>query len=144
MATRELSCIVVTPERALLDTKADFVAIPMYDGELGILPGRAPLIGRLGFGEMRIRQGNKTTYLYVAGGFVQVRDNTVTVLTSVAQRASEIQPDTVQTTLDGILEKLRRASGDEEQNALLEAQQKARAQMRVARHRTEDPAGRVG
>jgi F-type H+-transporting ATPase subunit epsilon len=41
-----LQCVVVTPERAVLDEPADFVALPMYDGELGVLPGRAPLIGR--------------------------------------------------------------------------------------------------
>ena len=38
-------CVVVTPERGLLDQAADFVVLPMYDGELGVLPGRAPLIG---------------------------------------------------------------------------------------------------
>ena len=41
-----LRCVVVTPERALLDETADFVALPMYDGELGVLPGRSPLIDR--------------------------------------------------------------------------------------------------
>ncbi|MBY0228508.1 MAG: F0F1 ATP synthase subunit epsilon, partial [Gemmataceae bacterium] len=56
----ELHCVVVTPERALIDTRADFVAIPMYDGEVGVLPGRAPLIGRLGTGELRIRTGGTT------------------------------------------------------------------------------------
>src|SRR5215469_8705288 len=67
---RELHCVVVTPERALLDEPADYVVLPMYDGELGVLPGRLPLIGRLGFGE--------------------VRANTVTVLTPRAQRAEDI------------------------------------------------------
>ena len=51
--------MVVTPERALLDEPADFVALPMYDGELGVLPGRAPLIGRLGYGELRIRAARR-------------------------------------------------------------------------------------
>ena len=48
--TGSVQCVVVTPERAVLDEPADFVSLPMYDGELGILPGRAPLIGRLGYG----------------------------------------------------------------------------------------------
>ena len=59
-AEKVLHCVVVTPERALLDEPADFVALPMYDGELGVLPGRAPLIGRLGYGELRIRRGQET------------------------------------------------------------------------------------
>ena len=50
---KKLQCVVVTPERAVLDEPADFVVLPLYDGELGVLPGRAPLIGRLGYGELR-------------------------------------------------------------------------------------------
>ena len=49
--------MVVTPEKAVLDEVADFVAVPMFDGELGVEPGRLPLIGRLGYGELRIRRG---------------------------------------------------------------------------------------
>ena len=44
-----LQCVVVTPERTLFDELVDFVALPLYDGELGVMPGRTPLIGRLGF-----------------------------------------------------------------------------------------------
>src|SRR4051812_44693852 len=89
---RQLQCVVVSPERALFDEPADFVALPMYDGELGVLPGRAPLIGRLGYGELRVRKGDKTKRFFVDGGFVQVRANTVTVLTSKALPAEEIKP----------------------------------------------------
>ncbi len=42
----QLQCIVVTPEATVLDEMVDFVALPLYDGEIGIAPGRAPLIGR--------------------------------------------------------------------------------------------------
>src|SRR5262245_3072348 len=138
MPPRELHCVVVTPERALLDASADFVALPMYDGELGVLPGRAPLIGRLGYGELRIRQGTKTSHLYVDGGFVQVRANEVTVLTSRALRASEIKPEAAQQALQAAEAALKRAAGSEAQEAQRLAQEKARAQLRVARHRSED------
>ena len=76
-----LKCIVVTPEKAVLDEAADFVVVPLYDGELGIAYNRQPLIGRLGFGELRITQGSQTKKYYVDGGF-PIRDNVVTVLTS--------------------------------------------------------------
>src|SRR5436853_1215353 len=85
-----LQCVVVTPERALVDEPADFVALPMYDGELGVLPGRAPLIGRLGPGELRIRTGSQVQRFYVDGGFAQVRGDVVTVLTPRAQKAETI------------------------------------------------------
>src|ERR1700730_11090565 len=91
-----LHCVVVTPERALLDEPADFIALPLYDGELGVLPGRAPLIGRLGCGELRIRRGNTTQRFFIDSGFAQVRDNTVTVLTGRAVKAEAIDPAAVQ------------------------------------------------
>ncbi len=49
---KKLQCVVVTPEKTLFDDWVDFVALPLFDGELGVMPGRAPLIGRLGFGEL--------------------------------------------------------------------------------------------
>src|SRR6266436_3023020 len=87
---RSLQCVVVTPERSVLDEPADFVALPLYDGELGVLPGRAPLIGRLGYGELRIRRGDSTRRYFVDGGFAQVRSNVVTVLTPRAIRGEDI------------------------------------------------------
>src|SRR5260370_36051983 len=90
-----VQCVVFTPRRAVLDEAVDFAALPMYDGELGVLPGRAPLIGRLGFGELRVKRGNTTTHLYVDGGFVQVRNNVVSVLTARALKPEEIKPDEV-------------------------------------------------
>ena len=99
MTGRLLQCVVVTPERAVLDEAVDFVALPMYDGELGVLPGRAALIGRLGYGELRTRKGTVTRRFYVDGGFAQVRNNTVTVLTPRAQRAEELNAEVARTVL---------------------------------------------
>src|SRR4051794_4089614 len=79
-----LQCVVVTPERTLFDAVVDFVALPLFDGELGILPGRTPLIGRLGYGELRTRSDGATDRYFVDGGFAQVRDDVVTILTNRA------------------------------------------------------------
>jgi len=124
---RVLHCVVVTPERALLDEPADFVALPMYDGELGVLPGRAPLIGRLGCGELRIKRGGDTRRFFVDGGFAQVRTNTVTVLTGRAMKAEEINMSAAEAALNapaapGTTAEARRMN-----------QERARAQLRVAR-----------
>src|SRR5258707_91536 len=73
-----LQCVVVTPERTLFDELVDFVALPLYDGELGVLPGRTPLIGRLGYGELRTKVDGVTRRYFVDGGFVKVRDAVVT------------------------------------------------------------------
>lgn len=120
-----LRCVVVTPERALLDAEVDFVALPMYDGELGVLPGRAALIGRLGPGELRTRQGNETNRYFVDGGFAQVRNNIVTVLTPRALKAEEIN----RAAAEQALEAAKTATGNPEDR--LKAEARARAQLRL-------------
>jgi F-type H+-transporting ATPase subunit epsilon len=79
-----LRCILVTPERTVRDESADFVAMTLFDGEIGIACGHAPLIGRLGYGEMRIKRGDDTIHYYIEGGFVEVVDDVVSVLTGRA------------------------------------------------------------
>ena len=94
-----MQCIVVTPERTLFDRPADFVALTLFDGEIGVAPGRAPLIGRLGCGEMRVRHEDRTERYYVEGGFVEVLGDVVTVLTRRALPAAEIDAAVAQEQL---------------------------------------------
>lgn len=129
-----LQCVVVTPERTLLDEKADFIALPMYDGELGVLPGRAPLIGRLGTGELRLTAGDQAQRFYVDGGFAQIRGNVVTVLTSRAVAAEEIDV----TKAEADLEAARQPAGTaKERESRQQAAAKARIQLRIAGRATE-------
>ena len=123
-------CVVVTPERALLDETADFVVIPMFDGELGVLPGRLPLIGRLGYGELRIKTGNHEKKYFVDGGFAQVRGDVVTVLTARAIEAEKIDVRAVEQTLQQALAAPPTTPEAAEANA--RTQQRARAQLQVA------------
>ncbi|QJW93062.1 FoF1 ATP synthase subunit delta/epsilon [Frigoriglobus tundricola] len=83
-------CVVVTPEKAVMDEIADLVILPMFDGELGVMPGRAPLIGRLGAGELRLTETGAVKRWFVEAGFVQVRANVVTVLTANAKPAETV------------------------------------------------------
>jgi F-type H+-transporting ATPase subunit epsilon len=126
-----LKCVVVTPEKALLDEPADFVVVPMIDGELGIALDRLPLIGRLGFGELRLTQGKLVKHFYVDGGFVQIRNNVVTVLTSKAVAASDIKVADAQAVLHTPAPDAPTLEAEE---ARQKAQQRARAQIRIAQH----------
>jgi F-type H+-transporting ATPase subunit epsilon len=127
-----LQCVVVTPETTALDTQADFVALPLFDGEAGVAPGRAPLIGRLGYGELRVRTGGLTKRLYVDGGFVQVADNIVSVLTNRAVPAEKLDTANATAHLEAVI--ARPAAGQEEL-AIRERQiLQARGQLRVASH----------
>src|SRR5277367_3965922 len=86
-----LRCVVVTPEATILDRSAEFVALPLFDGEIGIGRGHSPLIGRLGYGELRLRsESGQSERYYVGGGFVQVAGNVVSVLTEEAVPAAQI------------------------------------------------------
>ena len=101
----ELTCTVVTPEQTALETKADFVALPLFDGEIGIAPNHSPLIGRLGYGELRIKAGSQTAAYYVDGGFVQVAGNVVAVLTNRAVPVESLDAAAAEASLKAALEK---------------------------------------
>ncbi|HKI04258.1 MAG TPA: ATP synthase F1 subunit epsilon [Thermoanaerobaculia bacterium] len=92
-------CSVITPERAVLETDATFVAFPAHDGEVGILRDRAPLLYRMGIGELRVESPEGNHVLFVAGGFAQMVENRLTLLTEQAKRIEEIDPAAVERAL---------------------------------------------
>jgi F-type H+-transporting ATPase subunit epsilon len=92
MLPDSIELIVVTPERQVVREKVVEVVVPGLDGELGILPGHAPLITELGIGELRYRasaSGNLVP-LAIISGFAEVLPDRVTVLAETAERPEEI------------------------------------------------------
>lgn len=83
-AGRTFRVSVVSPQRTLFEGTARFVVVPAHDGELGILYGHAPLMALLGEGSLRVRVDGGTRRFHVSGGFVQVVDNEVSVLSEEA------------------------------------------------------------
>ena len=75
---------VITPEATLYEGDADQVIAPAVTGSLGILRGHAPLMALLGTGTLRIDSGREQKSYTVSGGFLQVVDNQVTVLSERA------------------------------------------------------------
>ena len=96
-ATFQLS--VVTPEKAVLDAEVTFVALPAHDGEIGIMRGRAPLLIRLAPGSLRANTDGGPRTLFVDGGFAEMADNRLTVLTEAAIRPEELEAEAVETAL---------------------------------------------
>jgi F-type H+-transporting ATPase subunit epsilon len=91
MASNEtFHCSVITPERAVLETEAVFVAFPAHDGEVGILKNRAPLLYKMGIGELRVESPEGNHRFFVDGGFAQMVDNRLTILTEQAKEPAEI------------------------------------------------------
>jgi len=93
-------CSVITPERAVLESDATFVAFPAHDGEVGILPGRAPLLYRMGSGELRVQSPQGDQVFFVDSGFAQMLENRLTLLTQVAKKIEEIDPKAVEKQLE--------------------------------------------
>jgi F-type H+-transporting ATPase subunit epsilon len=129
-AGNTIQLIVVTPEATVLDKQVDFVALPLFDGEIGIGRGRAPMIGRLGYGELRLREGSGQARYYVDGGFVQVADNVVSVLTPKAVPAEAIDPAVAAEQLSAA--RARRANSEELLEMRDRLERQARAQIRIA------------
>jgi len=92
MLPESIQLIVVTPERQLLRETVVEVAVPGLDGQLGILPGHAPLMTELGIGELSYRTSTSSQpiVLAVISGFAEVLPDRVTVLAETAERAEEI------------------------------------------------------
>ena len=85
-----INCVVVTPEATALDVQAEFIAVPLFDGEKGIGASHAPMIGRLGYGELRVKTKEGERRYYVDGGFVQVTGDAVSIITNRAIAAADV------------------------------------------------------
>ena len=128
----KIKCMVVTPEKTSLEEWTEFVALQLNDGEIGIAAGHAPLIGRVGFGEMRLGTGDKVIRYYVDGGFVQVAENVVTILTRQAVLAGDVDVPAARQQLSEARARAATTPAALEIRERLVAQ--ARAQLRVAGH----------
>lgn len=82
---RTFQVSIISPEKSLFDGEATFVVVPAFDGEMGILADHAPLMATLGDGVLRVETHSGTRRFSVAGGFVQVVDNRVSVLSEAAR-----------------------------------------------------------
>jgi F-type H+-transporting ATPase subunit epsilon len=77
-----LTVSVISPEAVLFEGTTESVVAPAFDGEVGILTGHAPMMTLLGTGELRL--GGGAGRFRVSGGFLQVVDDTVRVVTEHA------------------------------------------------------------
>lgn len=104
MASKTFRCRLVTPTESLLDEQIAYASIPAWDGLFGVLPGRAPIVARLGLGELSVRfsestAGGTRSYL-VDGGFVQMAGDTLTILAERATPTESLVEADAQSELD--------------------------------------------
>jgi F-type H+-transporting ATPase subunit epsilon len=79
-----LNVSVISPEAILYEGTTDSIVAPAFDGQVGILTGHAPMMTLLGKGVLRLSEGAGERRFSVEGGFLQVADNVVRVVTERA------------------------------------------------------------
>ena len=87
-------CIVVTPEQQVLDERIVQAIVPAHDGLVGIMTDRAPLLVKLGLGELRLDfPGGQKRTMFINGGVAQMKDNRLTILTNEAIAPEDINAE---------------------------------------------------
>ena len=82
--------LVATAEREVYRGEAEMLVAPGAAGELGILPGHAPLLSQLTAGELRITKGDEVDEVFISGGYMEVQPDVITVLADTAERAADM------------------------------------------------------
>jgi F-type H+-transporting ATPase subunit epsilon len=122
---------VVTAERELYSGEADVVNAPGSEGRLGILPRHAALLAFLKAGELRIELQGAEDALFVSGGFLEVYENTVTILADAAEHAEDIDQARAQAARRRAEERLTQAQSEQERADLQAALERALIRLRV-------------
>ena len=129
----QLHLKIVTPEKEIFSDQVDMVTLPSAEGELGILPHHTNLMAKLIPGELRIKIGGKLEVMAVGGGFLQVTDNTLTVMTDLALEEKEIDEKAVEEAKKRAESALSEKLSSEEYAETLAILEKSLAQLRVKR-----------
>lgn len=142
MAQKTFNCRLVTPTASLVNGPVTYASVPAWDGLFGVLPGRAPILARLGTGELRLEfpdagssKGGGRSFL-VEGGFVRMANNELTILTERATPAENITETEAEAELRAALARTVPADASN-RTAQLERiqkdQQRARAKLTLVR-----------
>ncbi len=131
IAATELRLVLVTPETTLLDQSVRSIKLPLFDGSMGVLPGRAPVVGRLGRGELKFETSEGSKSYFIDGGFIQIKGSVVTLLTNRAVGAADIDAAAAQRALDAA--KALPATTDEQYSTKTAADEAARSMLRMKR-----------
>ncbi len=129
---------VVTPDHLLLSKEVDYVSAPGSEGDFGVLPGHCHFLTTLRIGELQFRVGEKTEYMSVLWGFVEVTPTKVTVLAEIAEKAEDIDVDRAEAAVRKAEEQLERGGLPSEVEEARVSLEKARLRKKIAdRHRQQ-------
>lgn len=134
MAQRpSLHVTIITSQRSVFDGEADAVNAPGSEGRMTILPRHAPLLTTLDLGELRIREHGEETGVFVAGGFLEVNNDVVTILADDAERAENIDEQAAEEARRRAQARVEQSRGDQGAEAAAIAElDRAVGRLRVA------------
>ena len=131
-----LNLEIVTPEKKVLSESVDSVTIPTASGEVGILQNHAPLISSLKAGVLSFTKSGTTERMVIAGGFVEVSQNNVSILADLAETADEINLENARAERDAAERELNAWKGS------MEEAETERARLETAQARLQLVSGR--
>jgi F-type H+-transporting ATPase subunit epsilon len=125
---------LVTHEKKVVYTEADLVTIPTASGEAGIMPNHAPLISALKPGILAYTNRGATERVAIAGGFVEVSNDKVSVLADSAETAGQIDMTSARADLEAAQKAIAAAAMQpiEENESLREQLDSANARLQLA------------
>lgn len=142
MADNTFRCRLVTPAESLLDEPITYANVPLWDGLMGFQHGRAPIVARVGLGELTLKfpeatHGGGDRSYFVEGGFVQMAGNELVILAEKASPAETLTETAAQAELDEADKLTVPAEATDKLRAADEIAAKrnaARTKLRIARH----------
>lgn len=97
---RNFQCVLVTPQRHLFDDRVTYASIPASDGQVGVMPSRAPLMIKLGDGPLRLDTADgRSQWFFVGGGFAQMKGDILSLAASEAASTEEMNRQEAQAEL---------------------------------------------
>lgn len=142
VSDRTFRCRVVTPASSLLDEPVEYANVPLWDGLMGFQKGRAPIVAKLGMGELTLKfppstHAGGSRSFFIDGGFAQMSEGELIILAEHAQPAEAIAERDAQAELD-TAERMQTApdAADKaaEADRVRHARERARTRLRIARH----------
>lgn len=134
---------IITPEEEIFSSTIYSLRVPAHDGELGVLPGHAPLLASLQPGIVRVRRSedsDRTAYFSITGGFLDVGPEQTIILADACERPDGIDLDRAEEAYIRAFNRLHRGEGDQDvdRERAEQALQRARARLETAREAGKD------
>lgn len=129
---KPFNCSIVTPDAAVYEGEVLYASVPAWDGQVGVMHNQSPLLARLAIGPLRLdfAEGGRRWYL-LEGGFAQVRDNNLTLLTERATGAEQLVIEEAEAELAEA--RAQKTATGEERLRVEEQQRLAMAKVSLAR-----------